>query len=105
MLIPILSWIVCQELCHILAGQLPVTTNLTNWLIMLTGASRDSEDESGPMASVVFLKGVNVGGHRTFRPSVLAREMADFGVISVGAAGTFVVRKPISRARLRLEFQ
>jgi uncharacterized protein (DUF1697 family) len=57
------------------------------------------------MALVVFLKGVNVGGHKTFRPSVLAREMAQLGVINVGAAGTFVVRKPISQAKLRLEFR
>ena len=57
------------------------------------------------MAMVVFLKGVNVGGHRTFRPSLLANEMADLGVRNVGAAGTFVVRKPISQAKLRLEFR
>jgi uncharacterized protein (DUF1697 family) len=53
------------------------------------------------MALVVFLRGVNVGGHRTFRPSILARELADYGVVNVGAAGTFVVRKPGSRARFR----
>lgn len=53
------------------------------------------------MALVVFLRGVNVGGHRTFRPSVLARELNDYGVVNVGAAGTFVVRKPGSRARFR----
>ena len=53
------------------------------------------------MALVVFLRGVNVGGHRRFRPSVLAREMSDFGVVNVGAAGTFVVRKPGSRDKFR----
>ena len=46
------------------------------------------------MALIVFLRGVNVGGHRTFRPSTLARELSDYDVVSVGAAGTFVVRKP-----------
>ena len=56
------------------------------------------------MASVVFLKGVNVGGHRTFRPSLLASEMAELDVLNVGAAGTFVVRKSISQAKLRREF-
>ena len=56
------------------------------------------------MASVVFLKGVNVGGHRTFRPSVLASEMAKLGVMNVGAAGTFVVWKSINQAELRQEF-
>ena len=55
------------------------------------------------MPSVVFLRGVNVGGHKTFRPSVLATEMAGFGLVNVGAAGTFVVRKTISAAKLRLE--
>jgi uncharacterized protein (DUF1697 family) len=53
------------------------------------------------MALVVFLRGVNVGGHRTFRPSLVARELSDYGVVSVGAAGTFVVRKPGSRATFR----
>jgi uncharacterized protein (DUF1697 family) len=53
------------------------------------------------MALVVFLRGVNVGGHRTFRPSVLARELSDYDVVNVGAAGTFVVRKPGSRAKFR----
>jgi len=27
---------------------------------------------------IVFLRGVNVGGHRTFRPSIVARELSDF---------------------------
>lgn len=55
------------------------------------------------MALIVFLRGVNVGGHRTFRPSILARELGDYDVVNVGAAGTFVVRKPGSRARFRAE--
>ena len=53
------------------------------------------------MALVVFLRGVNVGGHRTFRPSILARELSDYDVVNVGAAGTFVVRKPGARAKFR----
>src|SRR2546430_3270616 len=53
------------------------------------------------MALVVFLGGVNVGGHRTFRPSILAKELSDHDVVNVGAAGTFVVRKPGSRAKFR----
>ena len=53
------------------------------------------------MALVVFLRGVNVGGHRTFRPSILARELSDYDVVNVGAAGTFVVRKPGRRAEFR----
>src|SRR6266566_2943016 len=55
------------------------------------------------MALVVFLKGVNVGGHKLFRPSVLARELVKYDVVNVGAAGTFVVMKPISQAKLRVE--
>ncbi len=51
------------------------------------------------MALVVFLRGVNVGGHRTFRPSIVARKLSGYSVVNVGAAGTFVVRKPGSRAK------
>lgn len=53
------------------------------------------------MALVVFLRGVNVGGHRRFRPSILANELRAYDVVNVGAAGTFVVRKPGSQARFR----
>jgi uncharacterized protein (DUF1697 family) len=53
------------------------------------------------MALVVFLRGINVGGHRRFRPSILAKELRRYGVVSVGATGTFVVRKPGSRATFR----
>jgi uncharacterized protein (DUF1697 family) len=55
------------------------------------------------MATVIFLRGVNVGGHRTFRPSVLANELQEYGVINIGAAGTFIVCKPVSQKRLRAE--
>jgi len=55
------------------------------------------------MALVVLLRGVNVGGHRTFRPSILARELRDYDVVNVGAAGTFIVRKPGPRAKFRAE--
>jgi uncharacterized protein (DUF1697 family) len=57
------------------------------------------------MALVVFLRGVNVGGHRSFRPSVLARDLGVHDVVNVGAAGTFVVRKPGPRAAFRAELQ
>ena len=53
------------------------------------------------MALVALLRGVNIGGHRTFRPSVLARELRAFDVVNIGAAGTFVVRKPGSAAKFR----
>lgn len=55
------------------------------------------------MALVVFLRGVNVGGHKAFRPSVLAKELAELDVVNIGAAGTFVVRKSISSSLLRDE--
>jgi uncharacterized protein (DUF1697 family) len=57
------------------------------------------------VAHVVLLRGVNVGGQRTFRPSVLAKELEKFDVVNVGAAGTFVVRGPITPAQLRDEFR
>src|SRR5580704_8382812 len=56
------------------------------------------------MALVVFLRGVNVGGHRRFRPSIFAAGLSNYDVVSVGAAGTFVVRKPGSQAKFRAEF-
>jgi uncharacterized protein (DUF1697 family) len=55
------------------------------------------------MMQVVFLKGMNVGGHRTFRPSVLAKQLKDCDIVNIGAAGTFVVRSPITQANLRAE--
>jgi uncharacterized protein (DUF1697 family) len=55
------------------------------------------------MALVVFLRGVNVGGHRTFRPAALAAELTHLGAVNIGAAGTFVIRARITRARLRAE--
>ncbi|MCA1837220.1 MAG: DUF1697 domain-containing protein [Actinobacteria bacterium] len=50
---------------------------------------------------MVFLRGVNVGGHRRFRPSIFAQELSKYDVVNVGAAGTFVVRKPVARVKLR----
>jgi uncharacterized protein (DUF1697 family) len=52
---------------------------------------------------VVFLRGVNVGGHRRFRPRAFAKKLRAFEVVNVGAAGTFVVRKPGSLSRFRAE--
>ena len=55
------------------------------------------------MPSVVFFRAVNVGGHQKFQPSALARELADFGVVNIGAAGTFVVRENVGQTKLRQE--
>ncbi|MFY9822886.1 MAG: DUF1697 domain-containing protein [Thermoanaerobaculia bacterium] len=55
------------------------------------------------MALVVLLRGVNVGGHRTFRPTKLAEELKHLDAVNIGAAGTFVIRQPVTRAQLRAE--
>ena len=55
------------------------------------------------MALVVFLRGVNVGGHRTFRPTRLAAALSHLGAINVGAAGTLVIRHPMTQAQARAD--
>jgi uncharacterized protein (DUF1697 family) len=55
------------------------------------------------MALVVLLRGVNVGGHKTFRPSILAKHLRHLGALNIGAAGTFVIRKPVTQTKLRAE--
>jgi uncharacterized protein (DUF1697 family) len=57
------------------------------------------------MALIVFFRGINVGGHRAFRPSVLAKELHNYGAVNVGAAGTLVIRKPASRAKFIAELR
>jgi len=52
----------------------------------------------------VFMRGVNVGGYKTFRPSLLAKQLAHLGVINVGAAGTFVVPGNVAQRTIRAEF-
>ena len=53
------------------------------------------------MALVIFLRGVNVGGHRTFRPTTLAAALKHLGAVNIGAAGTLVLRRPITQAQAR----
>jgi len=55
------------------------------------------------VALVVLLRGVNVGGHRTFRPTTLAEQLKHLEAVNIGAAGTFVIRRPITRGQLRAE--
>ena len=55
------------------------------------------------MALVVFLRGVNVGGHRTFRPTKLAEALKHLGAVNIGAAGTLVLRQPMTQAQARAE--
>ena len=57
------------------------------------------------MPLIVFLRGINVGGHRPIRPSVLARELSAYDVVNVGAAGTLVVRQPGSRTKFMAELR
>jgi uncharacterized protein (DUF1697 family) len=56
------------------------------------------------VALVVLLRGVNVGGHRTFRPARLAGQLRHLDAVNIGAAGTFVIRRPVGRMRLRAAF-
>ena len=55
------------------------------------------------MALVVFLRGINVGGHRTFRPTKLAEALKHLGAVNIGAAGTLIIRRPMTQARARAE--
>ncbi len=55
------------------------------------------------MALVVLLRGANVGGHRTFRPSTLVGRLSHLDAVNIGAAGTFVIRRPVSRTQLRAD--
>ena len=55
------------------------------------------------MALVVLLRGVNVGGHRTCRPTTLTEQLKHLDAVNIGAAGTFVIRRPVTRAQLRAE--
>ncbi len=57
------------------------------------------------MSSVVFFRAVNVGGHQTFRPGKLAKDLSQFGIVNIGAAGTFVVRGAAAATVLREEIQ
>ncbi len=55
------------------------------------------------MALVILLRGVNVGGHRSLRPTTLAAQLKHLGVVNIGAAGTQVVRRPVTRTQRRAE--
>ena len=56
------------------------------------------------MRWVVFLRGVNVGKANRCQPAVIASQLSRFGVINIGAVGTFVVRKDVSESTLRSAF-
>src|SRR5206468_3581248 len=51
--------------------------------------------------SVVFLRAVNVGGTNRCQPALIAKQLAKFDVLNIGAVGTFVVREDVSESTLR----
>src|SRR5438132_5625064 len=53
------------------------------------------------MSSVVFLRAVNIGGTNRCQPAELAKQLEEFGVVNIGAVGTFVVREDVSESILR----
>ena len=53
------------------------------------------------MRWVVFLRAVNVGGANRCQPAAIAKQLTRFGVINIGAVGTFVVREDVSESTLR----
>jgi uncharacterized protein (DUF1697 family) len=53
------------------------------------------------MKWVVFLRAVNVGRANRCQPALIAKQLAKFGVVNIGAVGTFVVRKDVSESILR----
>src|SRR4051812_25702086 len=67
------------------------------------GANARASGGADPMPSVVFLRAVNVGGHKAFQPSAVAKALAHCGASSIGAAGTFVIQERISQVELRAE--
>src|SRR6266403_983660 len=56
------------------------------------------------MRWVVFLRAVNVGGANRCQPAAIAKQLAKFGVVNIGAVGTFVVREKVSESTLRAAF-
>jgi uncharacterized protein (DUF1697 family) len=51
--------------------------------------------------SVVFIRAVNVGSANRCQPAAIARQLAKFGVVNIGAVGTFVVRENVNESVLR----
>src|SRR5687767_7360290 len=56
------------------------------------------------MPSVVFLRAVNVGKANRCRPAEIAKQLARFEVVNIGAVGTFVVRRDVNESDLRAAF-
>ena len=54
------------------------------------------------MKWVVFLRAVNVGRANRCQPALIAKQLSKFGVVNIGAVGTFVARKNVSESALRM---
>jgi uncharacterized protein (DUF1697 family) len=50
---------------------------------------------------VVFLRAVNVGRTNRCQPALIAKQLARFDIVNIGAVGTFVVRANVSESALR----
>ena len=53
------------------------------------------------MCQVIFLRAVNVGGANRCQPALIAKQLSKFGVVNIGAVGTFVVRENVRESVLR----
>ena len=53
------------------------------------------------MAWAVFLRAVNVGRANRCQPARIAKQLSEFGVVNIGAVGTFVVREDVRESSLR----
>jgi uncharacterized protein (DUF1697 family) len=53
------------------------------------------------MTQVVFLRAVNVGGTNRCQPALIAKQLAKFDIINIGAVGTLVVGANVSESVLR----
>lgn len=56
------------------------------------------------MSSVVFLRAVNVGAANRCSTAAVAKQLAQFKVVNIGAAGTFVVQENVAPSSLRAAF-
>jgi uncharacterized protein (DUF1697 family) len=53
------------------------------------------------MRWVVFIRAMNVGGANRCQPALIAKKLTKFGIVNIGAVGTFVVRENVSESVLR----
>jgi uncharacterized protein (DUF1697 family) len=56
------------------------------------------------MRWVVFLRAVNVGGTNRCQPALIAKQLARFDIVNIGAVGTFAVGENVSESALRVAF-